>query len=109
MAKLTELIAGFCMHPGCVAILDTTRRSVYRLYQPITPVTFDPAQPRGGGVSRSPPASGKPFPRGLSYSTIDCTTRVLNVDAYHSRCCTDCIMYTPTSSSFGSTQKNVPA
>lgn len=78
MAKLTELTAGFCVHPGCVAIrgagcvripfparawlietsagpllwdtgysqalLDATRRSVYRLYPLITPVTFDPAQ-----------------------------------------------------------------
>jgi glyoxylase-like metal-dependent hydrolase (beta-lactamase superfamily II) len=78
MAELTELIAGFCTHPGCVAIrgagcarvrfparawlietsagpvlwdtgysdaiLQATRRSVYRLYPLITPVTFDPAQ-----------------------------------------------------------------
>lgn len=29
--------------------------------------------------------------------------------AYQSRCLTDCIMYTPTGSSFGSTQKYVPA
>ncbi len=39
------------------------------------------------------------------HSTTDCTTSVLNVVAYHNRCFTDCIMYTPTSSSFGSTQK----
>src|SRR3954464_12937620 len=39
------------------------------------------------------------------HSTTDCTTNCLNIVAYHSRCLTDCIMYTPTSSSFGSTQK----
>src|SRR5258708_31236747 len=40
-----------------------------------------------------------------AYSTTACTTNVLNVVAYHSRCFTDYIMYTPTSSSLGSTQK----
>jgi glyoxylase-like metal-dependent hydrolase (beta-lactamase superfamily II) len=78
MARLTELIAGFCTHPGCIAVrgagfapmhfparawlietaagpllwdtgyaeafVHATRRSVYRLYPLITPVTFDPAQ-----------------------------------------------------------------
>ena len=39
------------------------------------------------------------------HSTTACTTNCLNMVAYHSRYFTDCIMYAPTSSSLGSTQK----